>query len=66
MLSFIADLNVLLNCMGFNKVEYGLVGRLVLGFVFHSQLNLFGFDCSLIILYVETGISFQRLDRLDS
>jgi hypothetical protein len=65
-LSFIADLNILLDCMGFNKVEYGLVGRFVLGFVFHSKLNLFGFDGSLKMLYVETGISFQRLDRLDS
>jgi hypothetical protein len=61
-LSFNVDLNILLDCMGFNKVEYGFVGRFVLGFVFHSKLNLFGFDCSLKILYVETGISFQRLD----
>ncbi len=47
MLSFIGDLNILLDCMRFDKVEYGLVRRFVLGFMFHSELDPFGFDCTL-------------------
>lgn len=59
-------IKVILNGMSLDEIEYGLVSGFVLGFVFHSELDSFGFYCTLGYLQAETCVSLQGLYRLDS
>ncbi len=43
--------------MSLDEIQYGLVGWFVLVFVFHSELNLFGFYFILGYLKAETRVS---------